>query len=139
MAIKEIIAEAGDAALTGRLLEIIFERAKALELTDYRSLATCVDDAAGDLWALLRKQQGCTPEELKAQLEKNPPEVLVAYYFKEKPYVFTLDLSNPYTRKRDELYVATGCGAPLADFLVSGLLGRTIQFGPWHLDRNICR
>lgn len=125
-----IIAEAGNAEFACRAIEKISVAAEKTTMSDYRSIAKCVEDSISDFKQEIRKQYQGTAEELQKHFENYGFELMIAHYWQDEPYIFTLNFANGIAIKRDADYSAIGCGAILADFLISRI--DLSQFGTAH-------
>lgn len=120
---KEIlVAQAGNAGNSARAIEILREMAKDKEISDYRTPADLARLAMIQVRQELRQQYGnCTATELQDLIWKCElqAELMLAYYFENKPYIFKLDLSVGRADKENSWYAALGCGANLGSYLLT--------------------
>lgn len=114
-----IVAEAGHAELSSQAVEIMSRFAAQKPLADYRGFANCAVQAISELKQQLRLQFNGTAEELQKHFESHSFELMLANYFNGKPYIFTIRFELGLATKIDGNYRAIGCGAILADFLLS--------------------
>jgi 20S proteasome alpha/beta subunit len=129
-----LVGEAGCVDSASRTKEIIQALAKDRELKDYRSAATCVEDAIKDVKALMRAQMpGSTSDELTRHFDMNGFQFLIVSYFNGEPHMFTVDLGAGLATKVNGAYCAIGCGSILADFLIQrlDLSGFDTAHGMW--------
>jgi 20S proteasome alpha/beta subunit len=116
-----IVAESGNDALSSRAVEMIYALSKGRKMDDYRSLATCAEEAIADLKNQIRSQYKGTAEELQKHFEDYAFELMIAHYWGGEPFIFTLDFVLGLATLKKRRYVSIGCGWQLADFLISPL------------------
>lgn len=116
-----IIAESGNDALSSKAVEMIKTLAAGRKLDDYRSLAECAEEAVANLKDQIRNQYKGSAEELQKHFESYAFELLIAHYWRGKPFIFTLDFVLGFATLKKRKYVSIGCGWQLADFLISPL------------------
>jgi 20S proteasome alpha/beta subunit len=117
-----LVAQSGSATLSGRAVEILIGMAKNQQVADYRVVADIAQNAMRQLKNELRFQQGdCTMEELRDYILKNESgcELMLAYYFENKPFLFKVDLVLGVATKINSYYAAIGCGGNLGEYLLS--------------------
>lgn len=114
-----IIAEAGNAEFSSQAVEMILSSAADQKISDYRTVATCAEKAVSALKQKVRDQYKGTAEELQKHFENYAFELMIAHYWQDEPYIFTLNFVTGLATKRDKDYCAIGCGQVLADFLIS--------------------
>ena len=114
-----IIGEAGNAEFSSRAIEMIELAAKQKQVSDYRSVATCAESAVSELKQKIREQYKGTAEELQKHFENYSFELMIAHYWNNEPYVFTLSFATGIATKKDRDFCAIGCGWILAEFLIS--------------------
>jgi len=115
------IGQAGNDDLSHRAIEIIRSKAERVAMSDHRTVADIAQDACVELKGQLRQQYFGTGEEQQKHFETYAFELMIAYYYREKPYIFTLDFALGQARQQSRDYVSIGCGAILADFLLRSL------------------
>jgi len=108
-----------------RVAELIIEACATQELTHHRQLADAAEGAVREVTQLMLEPYRLgkvTSEELQRCQEQNNYSILVANYFKDgpevKPFLFTIE-STQKLAKVQKNYVAIGCGAGVAEFLIS--------------------
>lgn len=120
-----LVAESGSAQLSGKAVEILQEKAKARELTDYRMVAELAQESLREVRNYLTKlNEGCNFSDEKWERyfrDENPVELMVAHYFANKPYIYTVDLFTCTANKAKLHYEAIGCGSNLGGYLLSEL------------------
>jgi 20S proteasome alpha/beta subunit len=116
-----IIGEAGNAEFSSRAVEMITSSASQQKFGDYRTVATCAENAISDLKQKIREQYKGTAEELQKHFEAYNFELMIAHYWNTRPYIFTLNFATGMATKKDREYCAIGCGWILADFIISRL------------------
>lgn len=119
---KALVAQAGDANLSARAVEMMVNKAKGIELTDYRTVATLAEICCRELKEHLRWQQlDCSPEELRDYVsdEQMDFELMIAHFYNNKPHIFTIDFTVGVANYKQSAYVTSGCGAGIADYLLS--------------------
>ena len=114
-----IVAEAGHAEFSSRAVEMIAQLAKDRPLNDYRSLASCAEQAVSELKQKIREQFKGSGEELQRHLEAYSFELMLIHYWEGKPLIFTMRSEFGMATKKDKNYCAIGCGWILADFIIS--------------------
>jgi 20S proteasome alpha/beta subunit len=120
-----LVAESGAAQLSGKVVEILQEKAKGKELTDYRMVAELTQESLREVRnSLVKLNEGCNFSEDKWERyfrDENPVELMVAHYFGDKPYIYTVDLFTCTANKAKLHYEAIGCGSNLGGYLLSEL------------------
>ena len=112
---RALIAQSGHADMSARTVEIMERLAKDRALNDYRVVADLAEAAVGELRTKVAGNRAMTPEELG----KYCFHLMIAHFFKGKPYLFTLAFEDGISVwKRDLNLVTLGCGGPLAEFLL---------------------
>jgi 20S proteasome alpha/beta subunit len=117
-----LVAQAGNAGNSARAIEILSDMAKHKKISDYRTPADLARSAMMKVKEELRQQYcNCTVEELQDFIWKDEQqsELMLAYYFKGKPYIFKLDLAIGRADKENSHYAAIGCAANLGSYLLS--------------------
>ena len=115
-----LVAESGSSVITGRLIELMREDAKATKATDYRAPADCAERAVRKLKAellipLLPADR--TAEELQDIYNSYAAALLIAYYHnKTEPFLFSIDFSVGIAC-REYKYALLGCGYNVAELL----------------------
>lgn len=118
-----LVAQAGNCDLSAEAVEIIERNAANLTLTDYRSFAEVCQTSVSELKDRIRIQYRGTAEELQRHFEKYGFELMIAHYFNDQPYIFTLDFClGQAVWKRNRRLVSVGCCSLLADFLIKPLI-----------------
>ena len=118
-----IIAQAGDDDLGSRVVDRIEHLAEQAPLTDWQTVSDIGDRAIADEQKKLRtpfEGVGFSMEEFQNVLRGHDATFLLAYYFKGKPYIFTTDFYPRKFTRRQSSHFSTGCGSPLANFLLEG-------------------
>jgi 20S proteasome alpha/beta subunit len=119
---RVLLGHAGNAGNSARAIEILSELAKDKPLDDYRMPADLARQAMIQLKHELKQQYcDCTVEQLREMIwkEELQSELMLAYYYKGKPYIFTVDLAVGRSDKEKSWYSAIGCGANLGSYLLS--------------------
>lgn len=124
--IPVLIAESGDAVLSGAVVEKLQASFSSLKFDDYRKPV----DAAQNAIAELRRQiaQGNTlnnPNDLgPSYFDENSFSLMMAYFYKRpnqsatEPFLYTLDSVTAGYGKREKHFAAIGCGASTAEFIL---------------------
>jgi 20S proteasome alpha/beta subunit len=116
-----IMATAGDVTFAYRVAEITQAICSSKELRDGRQLAESAEEACRQMRAVMVEPYvslDLDAESMDKVLEKNEYSLLMANYFGEEPRIYTLDFP-PGVAVRRKQYAAVGCGAVLAEFLLS--------------------
>lgn len=100
---------------------MIKSSASQQKFSDYRTVASCAEKAISELKQQIREQYKGTAEELQKHFEAYSFELMIAHYWKDEPYIYTLNFVSGIATKKDRDYCAIGCGWILADFLISRL------------------
>jgi 20S proteasome alpha/beta subunit len=120
-----LVAESGAAQLTGRAVELLQEKAKGKELSDYRMVADLAQESLREVKSsVIKSNEGCNFSEDKWERyfrDDNQADLMVAHYFENRPYIYTVDISNCIANKAKLHYEAIGCGANLGGYLLSEL------------------
>ncbi len=116
-----LVAQAGNATLSGRAVEILTDLAKGKEIKDYRALADMAQESVRKVKQELREQNlGCSMEELHEHIQKNELnfELMIAHYHDSKPYIFTLNFAVGIASKSPHPFLAIGCGSAVATYIL---------------------
>ncbi len=119
---RVLLGHAGNAGNSARAIEILTELAKDKPINDYRLPADLASQAMIQVKRELKQQYcDCTAEELREMIwkEELQSEIMLAYYYKAKPYIFNVDLAVGRADKETSWYSAIGCGANLGSYLLS--------------------
>jgi 20S proteasome alpha/beta subunit len=117
-----LVAQSGDATLSGRAVEILADMAKGKSVSDYRTVADIAQKAVRQVKEELREQNlGCSMEDLHEYISKESLhfELMIAHYHDEKPYIFTIDFAVGIASKKPHNYTAIGCGSGIASYILS--------------------
>jgi len=118
-----LVAESGSAQISGKVVEIMQGKAKGIALTDYRMVAEIAQESLRETRNYLMEiNKGCNFSEEKWERffrDENPVELMIAHYFGDTPYIYTVDLFTCIANKAKLHYEAIGCGANLGDYLLS--------------------
>lgn len=117
-----MLGHSGNAGNAGRAIEILTDLAKDRSIDDYRMPADLARQAMIQVKHELKEQYcDCTMEQLREMIwkEELQSELMLAYYYKGKPYLFTVDLAVGRSDKEHSWYSAIGCGANLGSYLLS--------------------
>lgn len=120
-----LVAESGDAELSQKAVALFKEKANEHEMKSERDAISIAEQAVKEV----RKEQvdlygagNFNLEEWQREFRDNKPfELMVAYYYNEKPFVYTLHVSSAIACKVQSHYSAIGCGANLGGYLLSEL------------------
>lgn len=119
---RVLLGHAGNAGNAARAIEILTDLAKDKSIDDYRMPADLARQAMIQVKHELKQQYcDCTVEQLREMIwkEELQSELMLAYYYKGKPYLFTVDLAVGRSDKEHSWYSAIGCGANLGSYLLS--------------------
>lgn len=114
---EALVAESGNVAFSSTVIEILSNLAKNEALNDGRSFAELAQKALGQFKSQL---SSCYPtgEDKQRHLNENYTEIILADYCNGQN-LFTLDFGlGTANRVNSAQYVAIGCGAPVASFLL---------------------
>jgi len=117
-----LVAQSGDATLSGRAVEILMDMAKGQSISDYRTVADIAQRAVRQVKEELREQNlGCSMEDLHAYISKEQLhfELMIAHFHDKKPYIFTIDFAVGIAAKKPHNYTAIGCGSGIASYILS--------------------
>ena len=142
-----LVAQAGNAGNSARAIEILREMAKDKPINDYRVPADLARLAMMQVKSELRQQYcNCTVGELQDFIWKDElqSELLLAYYFDNKPYIFKIDLAAGRSDKETSWYAAIGCGANLGSYLLSEHTKPAMNYGltsiiASHVIETVCK
>jgi hypothetical protein len=90
-------------------------------ISDYRSVADIAQQAIIELKRQLRLQYVGSADETQKHFEAYAFELMLAYHYADKPYIFTVDFALGIAEQKHRASVSIGCGWVLADFLLSPL------------------
>src|ERR1700733_9856998 len=129
-----IVGESGFAEYSSRTIEIMKHLAKARPFDDYRAAADCAQAAIVELKKQIREQNPGSSEEMVRYYEGHSFELLIAQYWRKKPEFFAVQFERGIPTICHNGYAAIGCGALLADFLISrlDLSGFDTASGVWN-------
>jgi 20S proteasome alpha/beta subunit len=120
-----IIANSGSVTYGQRVAELTQEACAREAFTDYRQIAESAERSVKQVNTLMLEPFGATKlssEEIVRHREQNNYSILVANYFDRgagaEPFLFTIE-SVQGVANRQKNYVAIGCGAGVAEFLIS--------------------
>ena len=120
-----LVAESGSAQLSGKAIELLQRKAKGRKLDDYRLVAELAEESLREVRnSQIQINVGCdfTGDKWERYFrDEYPVELLLAYYFEDKPYIFTVDLNTCTSNKTTLHYEAVGCGANLGGYLLGEL------------------
>lgn len=116
-----LVAQAGNASSSSRVIEVLSDLAKGQKLTDYRGVAVIAQKAMRQLKDELRVQNcDCSMEELREFIRDNTNcELMIAHYFEGKPYIYKIDLVLGIANRIQSHFAAIGCGSNLGEYLLS--------------------
>jgi 20S proteasome alpha/beta subunit len=117
---RALVACAGNSGNSARAVEIMRSLGKDQDITDYRLPAEVARTAVMQVKQELRQQYcDCTVEALQDFIWKDElqSELMIAYYFDKKPYIFKIDLAVARSDKEHSWYSASGTGAVLGSYL----------------------
>ena len=117
---QALIAQAGDWDSSAFTVEFLEELARNSALDDYRKPADLLQDAvrhAKERLANLNNWEDRRDLE-QEYLCNNPFTFLIAYYFQNQPYLYSLN-SVPGFARREFNYACAGCGSTVAEFILS--------------------
>jgi 20S proteasome alpha/beta subunit len=120
-----LVAESGAAEQSGMAVELLKQKAKGKALADYAMVAELAQESLREVRNyLIDLNKGCNFSDEKWERyfrDDNQVELMVANYFNEKPYIYTVNLHTCTASKAKLHYEAIGCGANLGDYLLSEL------------------
>jgi 20S proteasome alpha/beta subunit len=117
-----LVANAGNAGNSARAIELLAQMAKDKPIDDYRAPADLARFAMTQLKQELRQQYGnCSASEFQDLIwkEELQSELLLGYYYDNKPYLFKIDLAVGRSDKEASWYAALGSGSNLGSYLLS--------------------
>jgi 20S proteasome alpha/beta subunit len=116
-----LVGCAGNDMLSKRVLECLQHKAPTRPLDDYRAAADLVQECVSEVKGVMRGQFHGTSEELQRHFADYSFELMIAHYWQGKPQIFTLLFEQGIAVSQEKLYLALGCAAPLADYLIRPL------------------
>ncbi len=119
---RVLVAQAGNVCTSSRAIEIFQILAKGQKLLDRRTVADIAQKAMRQVKDELRLQQcDCSMEELRDFIWRNEIgcELMIAHYFKGKPYIYRIDLVIGIANRIRSHSAAIGCGSNLGEYLLS--------------------
>jgi 20S proteasome alpha/beta subunit len=120
-----LVAESGDAELSQKAVALFKSKAEEHVMENATDAISLAEQAVKEV----RKEQvdlygagNFTLEEWQREFRDNKPfELMVAYYFNEKPFLYTLHISSAIACKVQSHYSTIGCGSNLGGYLLSEL------------------
>lgn len=121
---KAIVCQGGNATLSGRAVELIINSARGKSISDYHAVADVAQAAVRQVKDEFKAQQsgsGSSMEELHEFIRTKDMEfsLMMANYFEQKPYIFTIDFSVGIANKQRGDYAVIGCGSLIAEYILS--------------------
>ena len=116
---KVLVAEAGDCTLSSRTVEALAVLLRTATLDDYRKPADLAQEAVASTKKDLRRLNNWEndPGATEDYLDQNPFSLMLAYYYDEKPWLFTLDCVPGFATKQNS-YACLGCGGTVGEFIL---------------------
>jgi 20S proteasome alpha/beta subunit len=110
-----LIAECGLPAITNRAVDIIREKATFERIASASSVIKVLESS-------VREMKADWDEDQKSYTRQFGAAVLLAFYVKNAPHLYTCDIAGPgIAKSADGHYVALGLGATLANYLLAEL------------------
>ena len=118
-----ILAIAGSLAGARCFQQILEIDTVSLKITDERSIANCAESALKKTRSKMldyADHPSLAGDGKQAHLDQLDFEVLLAYYFDGKPFIYGLSLSNGIAIRGRHPYEAIGCGSDVAGVILTG-------------------
>lgn len=114
------VAQAGDAVMTGRAIEILQNEVSAASFDDYRKPAELAEKSVRTLKEEVANLNHWKPGDKSSVnfWEDTESAIMIAYFHQEKPYIYLLSFWPGVAIKQDR-YACLGCGATVAEFILS--------------------
>jgi 20S proteasome alpha/beta subunit len=115
-----LVAQAGDATLSSRAIEILSNSCADGDFVDYRKPADLAELAIKQIKSEVATLNHWTPgDESAVDFAKNSVfSLMLAYFFEERPLIFAID-SWPGFATQQHDYATLGCGSTVAEFILS--------------------
>jgi hypothetical protein len=114
-----IVAQAGSSQLGDKVIEGMVKIAKGMSFKNSETGALVAQQALREVrQQLLEAKKDFSYSDMKQICFDNSLELIVAYYFNRKPYMFTLDLERAMFFRVKSPTVAIGIGGDLGKFLL---------------------
>lgn len=130
-----LVAEAGSASSSQRVIDIMGEMGASVALTDYRSGADLAQAAMTKyLQELRRAQLDCSMEELREFITRQGLwcSLMIAHYFNGKPYIYIADMETGAVNKASDEglrhFALMGTGEELGLYLMRELTRKGMPF-----------
>ena len=131
--VQALVAQSGNADFSSRAVDILTQKASEKSLDDYRTIADLAQEAVKELKHQIRNQYEsfkCSMEEFQKHFSDYDFSLMIAHYdHHRKPRIFTIDFLSGIAVERKKEKVTMGCGANLADFLLSCFEVKTMGLG----------
>ena len=123
-----MVAESGTVLFSQRFADLFVQLASNREIVDEWTVPNTAQEAMRALQKELREQLGCTAEAFQERLlkEQITVECIFAFYFEDRPYIFTITLAFGMAEKCRTQFVAIGVGDILANYLLDTNLAPNI-------------
>jgi hypothetical protein len=127
-----LIAEAGEASLSGRAVDFFKQLSAGKDISDYRTAADLALEALAKVRQELRKQHfDCGAEELNRIIRDQGLnfQLMIAHYHDAKPYIFTVNFETGSSKKCVHQFEAIGCGSGIATYILNRFgIGKDFPF-----------
>ncbi len=121
-----LIAQAGSAELADKVIELIQAKAQNTKVVRYETILETIQQSVREIRNhLVELNQGCgfSDEAWKRFfLEENYFQLMVAFFYEQKPYLYTIDIDWCLAIPAKSNYCAIGAGKNMAEFLIREFL-----------------
>ena len=117
-----MVAQSGLVAFSGRLLEIFEKMAEHKAIGHHRDVGEVAQSAVRQLRQEIRGQRGdCSMDEVDEWLRRNglECELVMGFFFREKPYLYSINLALGVASQFKSYYGTSGCGGNLGQFMLA--------------------
>lgn len=122
---KVLVAQAGAVATSSRVIDIMEQMARGCPIENGETVVRTTLAALLKGRQELREQHfSCSSEELATVIDRHglDSDLMVAYFSDGKPFIHTFNFMAGVLVTSKSRYESTGCGAPMANYLLSELV-----------------
>lgn len=115
---RALIAKAGVKNSSDWVVEYIEGRASSMSIESERTIPNLAEEAVRES---MRRLMDGYPGDKAQRLLDFDCDFIIGFHFNGKRYLYTIGLNSPLAVRCDRDFIAIGCAANLADFLLTGI------------------